>query len=66
MFGSFDRQEIKYISNDVTNDMNTDQNEVLFEDLPKPELVVKDNSLQKLSKKIKPNKNLERLVKKIK
>ena len=44
--------------------MNIDQNKVLFEDLPKPELVVKDKSLEKLSKKIKQNKNLERLVKK--
>ena len=32
-----------------------------FEDLPKPEFVVKDKSIEKLSKKIKPNTNLERL-----
>ena len=66
MFDSLDEQEIKDISNDVTNDIDIDQNEVLFDDLPKPEFVVRDKSIEKLSKKIKPQKNLERIAKKIK
>ena len=37
----------------MLNDIKTDQNEVLFEDLPKLEFVVKNKSLEKLSKKIK-------------
>ena len=32
-----------------------------FEDLPKPEFVVKNKSIEKLSKKIKPSTNLERI-----
>ena len=32
-----------------------------FEDLPKPEFVVKNKSTEKLSKKIKPSTNLERI-----
>ena len=38
----------------MLNDINIDQNELLFEDLPKLEFVVKNKSLEKLSKK---NKN---------
>ena len=64
MFGSLDEQEIKDISNDVTNDMDIDQNQVKFEDPAKPDFVVKDKSIEKLSKKIKPNENLERIAKK--
>ena len=62
MFDSFHEQEIKDISNDVTNDIDIDQNEVLFR---KPEFVVKGKSLEKISKKIKPKKKkLERFAKK--
>ena len=64
MFDSLDEQEIKDISNDVTNDIDIDHNEVPFEDLPKPEFVVKNKSIEKLSEKIEPNKNLERTAKK--
>ena len=64
LFDSLDEQEIKDISNDVTNDIDIDQNEVLFEELPKPEFAVKDKSIEQLSKKIKPNKNLDRSAKK--
>ena len=38
----------------------------MFEDLPKPEFVIKDKSIEKLFKDIKPNKDLERIEKKIK
>ena len=41
----------------MLNDINIDQNEVLFEDLPKLEFVVKNKSLEKLSKKIKTKQN---------
>ena len=61
LFDSFHEQEIKDISNDVTNDTDIDQNEVLFR---KPEFVVKGKSLEKISKKIKPKKKLERFAKK--
>ena len=64
MFDSLDEQEVKDISNDVTNDIDIDLNESLFDDLPKPEFVVKGKSIEKRSKKIKPNKNLERIAKK--
>ena len=64
LFDSLDEQGIKDISNDVTNDIDIDQNEVLFEELPKPEFAVKDKSIEQLSKKIKPNKNLDRSAKK--
>ena len=66
MFDSFDEQEIKDISNDVTNDIDIDQNEVLLKDLRKTEFVVKGKSLEKISKKIKPKKKkkLERFAKK--
>ena len=64
MFDSLDEQEVKDISNDVTNDIDIDYNEVPFEDLPKPEFVVKNKSIEKLSEKIEPNKNLERTAKK--
>ena len=64
LFDSFDKQEVKDISNDVSNDIDINQNKVLFQYLPKPEFVVKDKSLEKLSKKIKSNKNLERLARK--
>ena len=37
----------------MLNDINIDQNEVLFEDLLKPEFVVKNKSLEKIPKKIK-------------
>ena len=37
----------------MLNDINIDQNELLFEDLPKLEFVVKNKSLEKLSKKNK-------------
>ena len=63
LLDSLDKQEIKDISNDVTSDIDIDQNEILFEDVPKPEFVVKDKSIETLSKKIKPNKNLERIAK---
>ena len=36
----------------------------MFEDLPKPEFVIKDKSTEKLFKDIKPNKDLERIGKK--
>ena len=61
MFDSFHEQEIKDISNDVTNDIDIDQNEVLFRE---PEFVVKGKSLEKIFKKIKPKKKLERFSKK--
>ena len=64
MFDSLDEQEVKDISNDVTNDIDIDLNESLFDDLPKPEFVVKDKSIEKRSRKIKPNKNLEKIAKK--
>ena len=64
MFDSLDEQEVKDISNDVTNNIDIDLNETLFDDLPKPEFVVKDKSIEKRSRKIKPNKNLERIAKK--
>ena len=48
----------------MTNDIDIDHNEVPFEDLPKPEFVVKNKSIEKLSEKIEPNKNLERTAKK--
>ena len=51
MFDSFDEHEIKDIFTDVTNDIDIYENEVLFEDLPKPEFVVKDKNLEKFSKK---------------
>ena len=59
LFEISDEHEIK----DISTEMLIDQNEILFEDLPKPKIVVKYKSLEKL-KKIKPNKNLERLPKK--
>ena len=41
LFDSFDKQEVKDISNDVSNDIDLNQNKVLFQYLPKPEFVVK-------------------------
>ena len=61
MFDSFHEQEIKDISNDVTNDIDIDQNEVLFRE---PEFVVKGKSLEKISKKIKPKKKIREVFKK--
>ena len=49
LFDSLDEQEIEDISNNVTND--TDQNEVMFEELSKSEFIVEDISTEKLSKK---------------
>ena len=42
LFGSLDEQEIKDISNDVTNDIDIDQNQVRFGDPAKPGFVVKE------------------------
>ena len=61
LFDSFHEQEIKDISNDVTNDIDIDQNEVLFRE---PEFVVKGKSLEKISKKIKPKKKIREVFKK--
>ena len=49
LFDSLDEQEIEDISNNVTND--TDQNEVMFEELSKSEFIIEDISTEKLSKK---------------
>ena len=49
LFDSLDEQEIEDISNNVTND--TDQNEVMFEELSNSEFIIEDISTEKLSKK---------------
>ena len=64
LFDESDEQETKYISNNIIN--NTHTNEVLFEDLPEPKLVVQNKISKKMSNKITQNKNLERIAKKIK
>ena len=63
LFDETDEQETKDISNDIIN--NSDTNEVLFEDLSEPKFVVQDKSITKMSNKITPNKNLERIAIKI-
>ena len=54
------RTDKRYLLNGI------DQNDVLFEDLPKPEFAARDKCLEKLSTKIKPNKRLVRLSENIK
>ena len=53
LFDSSDKQETKNICDHVLNDI--DQNNVLFEDLSKPEFVARDKRLEKLSKNINQN-----------
>ena len=64
LFDSSDEQETKNICDYLLNDI--EQNDVLFEDLPKLEFVARDKRVGKLSKKTKPNKGLNRLSEKIK
>ena len=62
LFDKSDEQETKDIPNSIIN--NTHTNEVLFEDLPEPKLVVQNKISKKMSNKITQNKNLERIAKK--
>ena len=64
LFDSSDEQETKNICDYLLHDI--DQNDVLFEDLPKPEFVAREKRLEKFSKNIMPNNHLQRLSEKIK